>query len=137
MNKKIIGAVAVVILVAGGSFWEGMTYAKSHAPARQGFSGQAGGAGFAGRTGMRGAGGGFSTGQIISADAGSITVKLASGSTQIILISGSTQIMKSVAGGVKDLSAGIDVIVNGSANTDGSLTATSVQIRPATTTQAR
>ncbi len=129
-QSKIISAVVVLILM-GGSFWGGITYAKAH-PTRGQFNTQFGGAA-GGRAGGFGRGGmgGASVGQVVSADKTTMTIKLASGSTQIVLFSTSTQIMKSVAGTASDLSAGTNVIIMGQPNSDGSLTAQSVQIRPA------
>ena len=132
MNKKILGAVILVLVIAGGSFYGGMAYAKNKVPAgRNGtFTGQfeMGGTG-ANRIGMQT--GGFTAGQILSKDATSITIKMQDGSTKIILIGSSTQIMKMATGLADDLAIGTEVTVTGPANSDGSVTAQSVQIRPA------
>ena len=53
------------------------------------------------------------------------------GSTKIVLVGSSIEITKSAAGSVEDLATGINVTVVGTANSDGSVTAESVQIRPA------
>lgn len=125
-NKLIIGLVALVIVAV--SFYGGMTYAKSKGPVQNGqfvrlTNGQ-GGRGM--RNGM-----GFNAGEIISKDATSLTIKAPDGSTKIVLISTSTEVMKTVAGGLSDLITGTNVLVNGQANADGSLTVSSIQIRPA------
>ncbi len=128
MNKKILMGVGVVVLM-GASFWGGMAYAGSATPAA-GTAGQ-----YAGRTGRTGgagrAGGGFAGGTILSKDATGITIKLQNGSTEIVLIGNSTPILKSAAGTTADLTVGTTVSINGTANSDGSVTAQSVQIRPA------
>jgi hypothetical protein len=132
MNKNIIFAL-VVIVVAGASFYGGTIYAQSGQPAagtRQ-FTGQAGqfaGRGTAGGMGMRG---GFTAGQVVSVGNGSITIQSQnSSSTEIVLLSPSTQVLKTVAGALTDLATGASVVVTGSSNSDGSLTAQSIQIRP-------
>lgn len=134
MNKKILGIV-VALVIAGGSFYGGMSYAKgkvSTAMRSGNFTGQFG-AGVAGanRTGRTGS---FTAGQILSKDATSITIKMQDGSTKIVLVGPSTQIMKTTAGSQSDFAVGAEVTVSGSANSDGSMTAQSVQIRPASTT---
>jgi hypothetical protein len=130
-KQKVIGAVVVVVLM-GGSFWGGMAYAKSKTPARGQFANMQFGAGAAGARGgfARGAGMGGSAGQVVSVSDSSMTIKLASGSTQIVLLGTSTQVTKSAMGTIADLTAGTNVIITGSSNSDGSITAQSVQIRP-------
>jgi hypothetical protein len=129
MNKKIVGFIVVLIIVGGGAFYGGMVYAKSQTPARGAFGAGFTGAGRAG-AGAR-AGGGFTAGKIISSANGSVTIQEQSGSTEIVLVSDSTQILKSTAGSLSDLAPGTNVTVTGTANSDGSLTATGIQIRPA------
>ncbi len=131
MNRKfIIGAVVGALVLAGGSFYAGTVIAKSQAPGRGGFAaGQFGGAGSAG--GRTRTGGGFAGGEVLSKDATSVTIKLASGSTQIVLMGTSTQILKSAVGTLNDLSVGTNIVVTGQSNSDGSVTAQSIQVRPA------
>jgi hypothetical protein len=81
-----------------------------------------------GGNGPRGSGGNLVTGSIISADGSSITVKTADGSTKIVLVSGSTTVTKSEQGSVTDLTTGQNVIVTGTSNSDGTVTATRVQV---------
>lgn len=134
MNKQtIIGGLVALIVVSGGAFYGGMSYAKSQTPTRGQFgNGQFIGNGQLPGGGMRGGmNGGFTAGEIISKDETSITIKMQDGSTKIVLVGSSAQVMKSTTGSVDDLAIGIQVTVTGSANSDGSVTAQSVQIRPA------
>jgi hypothetical protein len=132
MNKTT-AIIAGLVLIAL-AFYGGMRYGGNNVAAAQAArAGQ-----FAGRGGMRGAaGGGATSGQIISKDAQSVTVQLRDGGSKIIFLSGSTAVMKAVAGSVSDLSIGQQVTAIGTVNADGSITAQSLQIRPATTTQPR
>ena len=135
MDKKIIAGIIVGVLVVGGaSFYGGMLYEQSKSPRGGGnFTGgqfQQGQFAGGGR-GTRGAGGGgFTTGTILSKDATSITVKMQDGSTKIVLVGSSTSVQKSASGTLDDLAVGTNVLVMGTANSDQSLTAQSVQIRP-------
>ncbi|MDE1924625.1 MAG: hypothetical protein KGH79_00370 [Patescibacteria group bacterium] len=130
MNKnQIIGAVVGIIIIGGGAFYAGEAYGKGQAPTRG--AGFAAGANFAGRGGRAG-GNGFTIGQILSAGNGSITIQSTmSSSTEIVLVGNSTQILKTTAGGASDLTPGTSVVVTGTQNSDGSMTATSIQVRPA------
>ena len=128
MNKSttiIIGLVLVAV-----SFYGGVKYGQSQIPVR-GIGTFAGGQG--GR-GTRGGAGGFISGQVLSTDAQSITIQMRDGSTKIVLMSNTTTVMKSVEGSIKDVKIGAQIMTNGIANTDGSITAESISIRPATTT---
>jgi len=156
MNKKhLIKAGLIILVVAGGAFYGGMMYAQSKNPSggsnfsnptdqqRQQRFQQNGGAG---RMGSRQGGGGFANGEIISKDDKSITIKLnnnrisdgqqGSGS-KIVLYSTSTEVGKFVSGTPNDLAVGESVMVNGSSNSDGSITAKSIQVRPASTVPAQ
>lgn len=146
MNQKsIIVTAAVGVVALGVGFFGGMTYGKSKAlsPASfaamsqaqrqqlfQGGRGGANGGAGGGFGGGRAAGGGFVTGQIISKDDKSITVKMRDGSTKIVFVSGSTTVGKSVTGAVADLATGQQVSVTGTASSDGSVSAQTVDIRP-------
>src|SRR3989339_1789588 len=132
MNKKIgLGVVGIIILV--GVFYGGMIYGKSQVPTRGQGMQAFGQNGVDGTTrGIRnGVGmGGFVVGEIICKDDKSITVKLQDGGSKIIFLGANTTIAKTAVGATADLTVGTQVSVTGTTNTDGSVTAQSVQIRP-------
>jgi hypothetical protein len=133
----------VVLAVAGVSFYGGTKYASANRSSVRGtgqFTQVQFGGGNRGGFGGGGANGGFANGQILSKDANSITLSLRGGGSKIVLLSQSTSIMKSTEGTIDDLAVGKDVTVTGTANSDGSITAQSVALRPpmmATSTGAR
>lgn len=129
MNKGII--IGLVVVVGVVAFFGGSAYGKSKtASAQQARIAQFGGRG--GMGGMRGAnGGGFTAGDIIAKDATSITIKMRDGSTKIVFYSDTTEVGKMVSGTAADLAVGKTVTVMGKANADGSITAQSLQLRPA------
>ena len=136
-NKMLIGFIIAVVVVGAGSFYGGLVYGKSKGGAKNLAFGQRQGLGANGvggaqaRNGNRAAGSGFLNGSIIAQDDKSLTVKSADGGSKIVFLSGKTQIMKSVSGSLADLEIGKNVMVNGSTNSDGSITAQVVQLRPA------
>jgi Domain of unknown function (DUF5666) len=75
--------------------------------------------------------GGAVNGQIVSQDAQSITVANKSGGSSIIFYDTTTTITKSTHGQASDLSVGSNVVVSGSSNSDGSITAQNINILPA------
>jgi len=118
--------VLIAVLVGGGlGFFGGMQYQKNQRPS---FSARNGStpASPAGRFGR----GGGVTGDIISIDKNTMTVKLPDGSSKIVVLSSTTTINKAAAGAVSDLSVGTRVAAFGTTNSDGSVTATNVQINP-------
>lgn len=134
-NKKNIIAGVTLVSVALVAFYCGTLYPKSRPISRDGFpmmdgQSQRGGLPGVNTRGTRGMMGGVVMGEIIAKDATSITVKAQDGSSKIVLVGGSTQVAKSAAGTQADLVAGTNVTVVGTSNTDGSVTAQSVQIRP-------
>jgi hypothetical protein len=138
MKNKYVGIAAVIALAVGViGFFGGVKYGKAKvASGRQQLAAQFRGTGMFGGMGRRGgvAGAGFTAGQILSKDDKSITVKDQSGGSKIIFVSDSTKVGKSVAGAVSELVAGQQVTVMGTPNSDGSITATTVDIRPAPAT---
>lgn len=137
-NKMLIGFIIAVVVVGAGAFYGGMLYGKSQAVGarnsafsqRQGLATGGAAGGGQGRGGNRAAGGSFVNGSIIAKDDKSITVKSADGGSKIVFLAASTQITKSVDGSAADLATGKNVIATGSTNSDGSLTAQSIQLRP-------
>lgn len=124
MKKETIIVIVLLIVGLGAGFFGGMQYQKSQRSQisvnqqgrRQGF-------------GQNGANRPV-TGDIISADQNGITVKLTDGSSKIVIVSGSTQINKTNPAAKADLTVGQKVMVIGTANSDGSVTAADIQLNP-------
>jgi len=140
-NTKVIIPIILVLVGLGAGFFGGIQYRNYQInKARSSFA--AGGASgatasgfqrFTGRTGGTGTGaarGGAVTGSILSVDGNSFTVKLADGSSKIVLFSASTTYSNTISAAQTDLKVGGNVMVMGSTNSDGSVTATNVQINP-------
>ncbi len=133
MKNNAIVIALVALLVGGGlGFFGGMQYQKSQRAAVFGQfgSGSLGAPGGAGAGGFRGRNGNGAVGTVLSVDNNSITVKLADGSSKIILVTSSTSINKAAQASVSDLAVGTTVAAFGTTNSDGSITATNVQINP-------
>lgn len=130
MKKTLIGFIITIVLVSAGAFYGGMRYQQSKTPARPGFAAGQFGTNGTQRIGNGAPNGGFATGQIISADSQSITIKMQDGGSKIVFLSGSTEVGKTVTGTASDLAVGTNVVASGTANSDGSVTAATIQIRP-------
>jgi hypothetical protein len=132
-SKQWVILVVVAIVFAGGGFFGGVKYQQGKTPAVAARPG--GAAGFAGRrAGGAGGGASFVSGQVLSSDSSTITVKNMAGGSEIVILAPSTQYRKAVDGSASDVTVGSMVTVTGSTNSDGSLTAQSVQIRAGTST---
>ena len=130
MNNNTIVAIVVTVVVGATAFFAGMKYQQSQRQAnfqRLGTNGTLGNF-----RGQNPEGTNFQpmNGEIITRDDKSITVKLQDGSSKIILISDSTTINKAEAGTKEDLKEGEKVLVIGQTNSDGSVTAQSIQLNP-------
>jgi hypothetical protein len=129
MNKQIItGVVALIIGVGIGYLGAGMLApaAKTGAGA---YAARTGTAGTFARSGAAGAG--LLSGTVAAEDSSSITLDTKDGSSHVVLVSPSTTVQKSTSGTMSDVTTGSTVVVMGTTNADGSVSATSIQLRPA------
>jgi hypothetical protein len=124
--NKILLFIIIIILVGVGAFFGGMQYQKSKTLSFIGGQGEF-------RQRMMGQGQGQTAfrpvrGDVLSIDNNTLTVKLQDGSSKIVVLSGSTTFMKEASATKEDLKTGNTVMVTGTSNSDGSVTAQSVQL---------
>jgi subtilase family serine protease len=134
MKNNLISILIVAVVVGAVCFFAGMQYQRSQ---RQAFGGQFAANGQrAGNTGqfqgVTNRAGGLRpvNGEIVASDNNSITVKLQDGSSKIILVDSKTQINKAATATKSDLKNGEKVVVFGQENSDGTVTAQSIQLNP-------
>lgn len=120
-NTTIILVVAVAVVAFVGGYF----MARSSAPAQSTQSGRRQfGAGF-GANGQSAL-----SGQVASMDSNSLTLELPQGNgSRVVVFGPSVQVRKTVSGSLSDVATGTNVMVIGATNSDGSLTAQSIQIR--------
>ncbi len=138
MKKPTV--ITLSIIIAAGIFYGGFAYGKS----LSGQNSATNAVTFINTRGNKmgtttGAYGGFgggsaTTGTVVSSDSTSVTVALKSGSV-VVFYSNSTPILKTTSGTSADIVAGENITVIGAANSDGSITANSIQLRQATQSQ--
>ena len=130
INKKIAIISVIALIALGGSFYGGMKYGETGKLAPSEFGGterflnrengfqdmQQGG----NRENMF-------NGEVISKDSNSIVVKLLDGSSRIVFFSNNTQVSKTEIGSIDDIEVGLQVVVNGQKNDDGSYIASTIQ----------
>jgi hypothetical protein len=131
MNTKIVGTAVIALVVGFGAGY----FAHSSSGTTGGYAagmGRTGGAGFTGARGGMAGGGGFLAGTVAAEDSGSITLDTRDGSSHVVLLTPATTVSKSVTGTLSDVSVGSTIIVSGTTNSDGSVSASLIQLRPAT-----
>ena len=124
----IIWGIIVVVALVGGIFW-GKSMASASSLARSGgrFTfGSSTAGGFAGRAG---AGGGFTAGQVTAIDSNSLTLQLANGNSENVFYSSSTQVIVPQPASISSIQTGSMIMVGGTQNSDGSVTASTIQVR--------
>lgn len=126
---KHLYVLILVVFVGIGAFFAGMKYQQSKQPSRADFQGMRGTRQPGNMPGQEG-GSGMVRGEIINQDKGSITVKLPDDSSKIVLISENTEINKATEATTDDLTTGEQVMVFGETNSDGSVSATQIQLNP-------
>jgi hypothetical protein len=129
----IVWLVIAIVVGVGGFF-----YGKSTATAsRTGFAGAGTFASSTRRLAGGAAGGGLAVGQITAMDSSSITLQLANGNSEVVFYSSSTPVSEPTVVSPSALKVGTNVMVGGgTTNSDGSVTAQTIQVRPAGTTGA-
>ena len=129
-------AILIAIVSLGVGFGLGIVYQKSQKITFANFNGNApagmtrGGRGGSGANNAKGNAFRPISGEILSADDKSITVKLADGSSKIVLLTDKTVINKADIATKTDLKTGEKVSVFGQTNTDGSVSAQNIQLNP-------
>ncbi len=128
MNNKILITI-VIILIGAGGFFAGMKYQQSQR--RNNFTQFTGGPNGSGRNGNNQFQGIRPvSGEIISADDKSITVKMRDGSSRIVILTNSTVVNKTATAQKEDLKTGEQVAVIGTQNSDNSITAQTISLNP-------
>ncbi len=144
MKKTWTIFIVVLIMVGAGTFYAGDKYgaskntvgtANSQFAARTGA--RQGGAGTTRGAGAAAAGGGMVAGQVVTKDQTTITVQAGNNAgSKVILYTSSTSVRKTVDITTKDVMVGQNISVRGTANSDGSITANSIQLVPAGATSS-
>ena len=120
-NKTVIGTGAIALIIGIGIGYAGAgMFVHPAAPqfTRGNFNGGM----------MRG--GGFLSGTIVKEDQNTMTLNTRDGSSHVVFITPDTNVSKSVGGTIADVSVGSTVIVSGTTNSDGSVSASLIQLRP-------
>lgn len=131
-NKNTIAIIIVALICLGAGFFGGMKYQDNRRSGnmpgnmQQGVPPNERGS----ANGKNGAVGNNQPvgGEITSIDDGSITIKTQDGGSKIVTLSSSTAIKIASSGSVSDLTKGDIVVVNGTTNSDDTVSAISITI---------
>ena len=133
MKKNYI-TIVVAIACAVIFFFIGVSYGKGSAATATAGRGAFSSSTRAGLAGRGAAGGGFVTGQIVSVGNGTAVVQLPNGNSQNVFFSSSTQVIRPQVASVSSLTPGTQVMIGGTTNSDGSVSAQTIQIRSGSST---
>lgn len=122
--KNSLVILAVILVVAAGSFFAGIKYQET-----KGGSQNVNQRGNQFRRGL-GTNGQALRGEVIDVSDQSITIKLSDGSSKIVLLSDKTTISKTTEGSKADIKNGENVAIFGTTNSDASVTAQNIQLNP-------
>lgn len=136
-NPTIVLSIIAIAAAALG-FFGGMKYQQTKTPTfgkgvAQGAMNQNKQTGSASVKNVRagaGTGNGLKMGTIAAMDATSITLKMQDGSSKIVILAGSTTYKKTADAAKTDVKVGDIVVITGTTNSDGSITAENVQLNP-------
>jgi hypothetical protein len=143
MSTKKLTIIWIIIAIAalvGGFLWGKSAAAGSVTAAGRTGAGRfalgSSTTGFAGRGGFGGAAGaggaGLATGQVLSVSGDSLTLQLANGNSENIFFSSSTQVIVPQPAPLSTIQSGTMVMVEGTTNSDGSVTASTIEVRNTT-----
>ncbi len=134
-NKHLLVTIIIAIIFTAIGFFAGSKISQNKGRRNMMMGNPPGQMEFGGNNLKNGSGnrsnmGGNVMGEISSNDSNSITVKMANGSSKIVLFTEKTSINKATQAVFSDLKVGERVMIFGSTNTDGSVTAQNVQLNP-------
>lgn len=129
MNKSIPITIIAAIIFGAAGFYGGMLYGTSKSSSN---SAAAGNRPAGMQNGNASSTGSIVYGQIISADGTSMTVKTSDSGSKIVFFSATSKISKNVDAQTSDLAVGQTVMASGTTNSDGSISAKTVEINPQT-----
>lgn len=132
-SKKQWAAVGIMSIVVAAAFTSigyklGSRSNGSFGPMNGQFQGRGGMMSGQGRMGMRG--NGNVAGTVINQDTSTITLSLPQGGSRTVLITPTTTVLKTAPGSITDIQKDSFVMVSGTANADGSISATTLSLRP-------
>lgn len=127
--KKTILFIILIVVFSGGAFYGGLKYSQAKKVSMPNDFQQRG----ARMGGNVVSGSGANSGEIIAIDNQSLTLKDMAGGSKIIFYATSTEVSKFIKGEISDLVIGANVMISGKTNTDGSMKAQIIQLRPTST----
>lgn len=129
----VVIIILAVLIAGGGGFYGGLTYQKGKQPSRPSFTRNGnfpnGNINGQWRGGVAGSG---ARGEVTAVNGSTITVKQTDGSSKLVILGGSTTVTNTVPASLSDVTVGATIMAIGTTNSDGSVTASSIQLNPST-----